>query len=274
MMDGLASSRPQPEIQRGAESSFRILTMIRHNTSTRRFDMRLYKVLAIPMLIGAGFIAGASVAQNTGNPGRLAAAAKATGLPKDIYPDQLARVPMAKREELNDEEKKIFDGLEAQDYTKEVGIWSQAGVKLNAGGLSALDSKTNGFLRKSPMGGAEYELATLIVSREMNIQVMWTAHEPQALKRGVSKEAIDVIKYRKPTDSLSAREAIIIQLCREIFQKDRVSSETFAKAEKELGRTNLFLLNEIVGYRTAGAETNRVFDQHLNPNLKPLLPLP
>jgi 4-carboxymuconolactone decarboxylase len=236
--------------------------------------MKGFQFFAVMILIAASFVAGRLVAQEKPNAGRIAAAAKVTGLPKDVFPDQLARVPLAKRELLSDAEKKIYDSFESEDYTKEVGIWSPGGIRLNTPGLPALDTATNQFLRKSIVGGAEYELATLVVSREMNCQVMWTAHEPQALKRGVSKEAIDIIKYRKPVTNLAEKEAIIIQLGREVFQKDLVSSATYAQAEKVLGRQGLLILTAIIGYRTGAGQTVRIFDQHLNPNLKPLLPIP
>jgi 4-carboxymuconolactone decarboxylase len=236
--------------------------------------MKTFHVLAGLVLLGTGFVGGRLIAQEGPKESRVTAAAKAKGLPKDIYPDQLARVPLVNRDALSDGDKKIYDGLDGENYASEVGIWSPAGIRLNAANMGALDSSTNQYLRKSALGGSEYEIATLIVAREMNCQVIWTAHEPQALKRGVSREAIDTIKYRKPTAGLSEREATIIQLGREIFEKDQVSSETYAHSEKVLGRENLVILTMIIGYRTGGAQTAKVFDQRLNPNLKPLLPIP
>src|SRR5882672_7466176 len=184
--------------------------------------MKSFHVLAVLLLMGASFVAGRLIAQEAPNNGRLVAAAKATGLAKDIFPDQLARVPMVKRDQLTDDDKKIYDAFEAQDYSKDIGIWATDGLVLNAPGLGGVEYAMNGYLRKTSLGNAEYELATLVVAREMNCQLIWTTHEPQALKRGVSKEAIDVVKYRKPVAGLGEREAILIQLGREIFQKDLV----------------------------------------------------
>jgi alkylhydroperoxidase family enzyme len=239
-----------------------------------RYEMKAFRVSAVLLLMGASFVAGRVIAQETPNASRINAMAKETGLPKDVFPDQLARVPMAKRDQLIDSDKKIYDGFESQDYAKEVGIWSPGGLLFNAPGLSTLDTATNQYLRKSAFGGAEYELATLVAAREMNCQVVWTAHEPQALKRGVSKEAVDVVKYRKPAGSLGEKEAAIVQFGREIFEKDLVSSETYAHTEKLFGRDGVLILTAIIGYRTGTAQVVRVFDQRLNPNLKPLLPIP
>jgi 4-carboxymuconolactone decarboxylase len=236
--------------------------------------MKTFRILAVLLLMGASFAVGRIIAQETPNNGRLAAAAKATGLAKDIYPDQLARVPMVKRDQLTDEDKKVYDAFEAQDYSKDIGIWATDGLVLNAPNLEGLEYAMNGYLRKSSLGNAEYELATLVVAREMNCQLIWTTHEPQALKRGVSKEAIDVVKYRKPVAGLGEREAILIQLGREIFQKDLVTSETYARAEKQFGREGMMVLTAIINFRTGGAQIVRVFDQHMNPNFKPLLPIP
>ena len=117
-------------------------------------------------------------------------------------------------------------------------------------------------------------MATLVIAREHNNQVMWTAHEPEALEKGVSKEVIDVVKFRKPAAGLTEREATIIQFTREIFQKDKVSSDTFAKAEKVFGRKGLVNLTAIIAYRSQNMVWGRAYDQHLNPKFKPLLPIP
>ena len=210
------------------------------------------------------------VSNQTGhNPTRLAAAAKTKGLPKDVFPDQLARVPLVKREDLNEAGKKAYDSLDADDYREEVGLWSGAGIKLHVPGLS--EDSTNRFLRKTALRDMEYGLATLVVSRELNSQVMWTAHEPPAIKRGVSLEAIDAVKFGKPITGLREREAAIIQFGRELYRNDKVSAETFARAEKEFGRQGVVLLTTIMAYRTGTPLLFRAFDQQLNPELKPLL---
>lgn len=236
--------------------------------------MKPFRVLGGLLLLATGFVAGRMVAQEAPKVSRETAAAKATGLPKDISPDQLARVPMVKRDQLSDADKKIFDTFMAADYGKEAGIWASDGLLLNAPNFTQLEYALNDYLHKSPVGGPEYELATLLVAREMNVQPLWTQHEPQALKRGVSKEAMEVIKYRKPVEGLGEREATLIQLGREVFEKDQVTSETFAHAEKLLGTEGLVDFMSIISFRTGGAQLIKAFDQHTNPLLKPLLPIP
>ena len=40
-------------------------------------------------------------------------------------------------------------------------------------------------------------MAILVTAREIDSQFEWTAHEPVALKEGLSQEIIDIVKYRK-----------------------------------------------------------------------------
>lgn len=234
--------------------------------------MRVIQAFALLVLIGmAGrqaFPAGSPATQSNSNRGDSAAA-----LPKDVFLDSFSRVPLAKRDTLNDAEKKSYDALDAVDAEGRVGLRGPAGIKFHSPGLSAAE-RTNEFLRKTPLGGKEYELATLAVAREMNNQVMWTAHEPEAIEKGVSRDAVDAVKFRKDPGKLPERDVIIIQFVREIFQKDKVSSDTFARATRVFGTQGLVNLTAIIAYRSQNAIWGRAFDQHLNPKFKPLLPIP
>ena len=66
----------------------------------------------------------------------------------------------------------------------------------------------------------------LVTAREMDSQFVWTAHEPVAVKEGLSQEIIDVVKYRKSVEELPETEAVIIQFGREMFRQKKVASET------------------------------------------------
>ena len=52
--------------------------------------------------------------------------------------------------------------------------------------------------RGSPNAFANWRF--LATARELNHQFEWVAHEPAALKVGISQEIVDIIKYRKPVD--------------------------------------------------------------------------
>jgi 4-carboxymuconolactone decarboxylase len=237
--------------------------------------MKLIQAFTLMLLMAAAtprsFFAGPPAQGRTNVAGRPLLDKPVT-LPKDVDPESLSRIPLVKREDLTDAEKKSYDALDDVDKKGGVGLRGPANISLHYPGLS--EGGTNSFMRKSPLGGKEYELTILVIAREFNAQVMWTAHEPEAIEHGVSKAAVDVVKFRKPVTGLDEREATIIQFGRELFQKDKVSSDTFVHAKKVFGEKNLVLLTGMFVQRIGTALYSRAFDQSLNPTWKPLLPIP
>ena len=76
-----------------------------------------------------------------------------------------------------------------------------------------------------------------------------------AQKAGVDQKVIDAIKYRKGVEGLPEDDVALIQLGREIYQKKKVDSETFAHANKIYGPSKLVNIVGLMGfYSTAAAE--------------------
>lgn len=190
----------------------------------------------------------------------------AASLPKDVYADSRSRIPLAKREELDEEGKKEYDRRAAADTTSLAGLAGPGSLRLHGSGRNRAAENVDKRLQ---------ELARLVVAREMDQVFEWTVHEPVALKQGLDPAIIDIIRYRKPLDALpEGKEKAIIQLGREIFQKHKVSSETFAAAEEHLGKKTLIDLCELMGSYTTTAILLHTVDVHLPYDREPLLPLP
>ncbi len=186
-------------------------------------------------------------------------------LPKDIYPNSRSRLPPPKREDLDEEGKKAYDRFGTPDDTSLAGIQGPGGLQLHG---------SKGNMRGAGLGPRLQELARLVVSREMDQEFEWTVHEPRALKVGLQPAIIDVVRYRKPLTGVGEKEAAIIQLGREVFQKHKVSSDTFARALKLLGEKNLVDLCYLMGSYTTTAILLHTVDLHLPFDRKPLLPIP
>lgn len=190
----------------------------------------------------------------------------AASLPKDVYADSRSRVPLAKRDDLDEEGKKQYDRRAAADTTSLAGLAGPGALRLHGSGRNKAAENVDKRLQ---------ELARLVVSREMDQVFEWTVHEPVALKHGLDPAVIDIIRYRKPLDALpEGQEKSIIQLGREIFQKHKVSPETFAAAEKHLGRKTLIDLCELMGSYTTTAILLHTVNVQLPRDTKPLLPVP
>jgi 4-carboxymuconolactone decarboxylase len=184
-------------------------------------------------------------------------------LPDDVYPESRGRIPLVRREDLDEEGKRGYDSRIAPDTKSRGKLQGPGGLMLN-GSRDLADTQVD---------ARTLELARLVVSREMNQPFEWTLHEPVALE-GLEPEIIDVIRYRKSLDGVPERDASIIQLGRELFQDRDVSSETFARVIKHLGKRDLVDLCRFMGNYTRTAILLHTFDVHLPYDTEPLLPVP
>jgi 4-carboxymuconolactone decarboxylase len=133
----------------------------------------------------------------------------------------------------------------------------------------------NDYLRrKSGLDNRLVELAILVTAREMDCVYVWTAHEPAAQKAGLQQEIIDTVKFRRPLTKLAEKDAIIVQLGRDAIGKHKVSSETFARAQKLFGNQGLVNIVALMGDYAATTMLLNVADQHVRPKDTALLPVP
>jgi len=110
------------------------------------------------------------------------------------------------------------------------GLRGPGGIHLHSPQLALHTRALNHYLRREAgLGGRLRELAILTTARELDSQIEWTAHEPEALREGLSSEIVDVIRCRRDTARLDPADAIVIELGREIFANREVSSATFAR---------------------------------------------
>ncbi|MGY8814983.1 MAG: hypothetical protein ACKVG9_03870 [Rhodospirillales bacterium] len=116
-------------------------------------------------------------------------------------------------------------------------------------------------------------LARLVTARELDQQVMWTEHEPEARNLGLSAAAIEAVRDRKPTTGLPTKEAFIIQMGREMLTVHHVAPETYAKAVDLFGERDALDLATEIGEHAQEAGLLNIFNQQLPTGVKPLLPM-
>ena len=196
-------------------------------------------------------------------------------LPNDVHEDSRCRLPLPKREDLDDAAKALFDQLCDPNGPSLVGLQGPGGIRLHSPGAAVNAQPLNRYLRwETGFGGRTRELAILVTAREHDNQFEWAAHEPAALKEGVSEEIVDLVKNRRSTDGLSEGDAVVIEFGRELFGQHRVSSETFARALKIFGPRDLVDLVSLMGMYAATAALLTAFDIQLRPGEQAILPLP
>ena len=197
----------------------------------------------------------------------------APALPSDIYPDSLARLPKVNRDDLNPDERRVYDQLVSPSSRYRDGLWGPVGMWMHSPPMAEHMFAASSYLRYSTQFDQRVtELAILVTARELNAQYQWTRHEPSALRAGLEPAIVDIVKHRKSTAGLAATDALVIQFGRELVGQHKLSSETFAKALAAFGRQGVTNLSGLMAYYTFMGTIITAFDVHLPGDLKPLLP--
>jgi 4-carboxymuconolactone decarboxylase len=192
-------------------------------------------------------------------------------MPSDIDPQSGFRLPLPKREDLDDIGKRAYDRASTPGKTI-VGLRGPSGIHLYSPHTVEAHNTMNQYLRFQCFDAKTREVAILTVAREMDSRFEWAAHEPEALKEGVSQQVIDIIKYRKSTEGLDETYAAIIEFGRQIFRDHRVTPEAFARVKALLPANKLVELVLLMGTYASTAALLCAFDMQV-PEGKPLLPV-
>src|SRR5215467_12655406 len=174
----------------------------------------------------------AVVATLSGQSGKgTQAPARSGTLPSDVQPDSLNRLPVVKREEMDENGKKAYD-LNAGGPGKVAQPTGPGAIALYSPGASEPLRRLNNYLRRDGnlLGNSITELAILVAAREGDSQYIWSAHEPAALKAGLPQPVIDAVKYNKDAAGLGEKETAVIRLGRQVLREHKLDSGTFAKA--------------------------------------------
>jgi hypothetical protein len=187
-----------------------------------------------------------------------------TALPPDINPITLSRLPPVTAEDLDEEGRQLLAKSPAgKPGPGPAHLTSYSPRDRSLGIPTGVNS---------PVGPRYFQLAVLIIAREIDQQYEWTAHEPAGLKQGLEQSVIDVVKSNRDVAGLSDKDATLITFGRTLYRDHRVSSELWQKMIGHFGRQHTVQLMMIMGdYFRVGFMMNAV-DQRLPADRKALLP--
>lgn len=207
------------------------------------------------------FTAGAAVGVLAG---RVSSGAQPRDLlPPDVYADSRSRLPLVRRETLDEFGARLYDEI-AKDARRVTGFQGPGGLRMHSPKVGAMVRDLNSYLRfESPLGARTVELAILVTARELDSQFEWAAHEGAARRAGVSDELIELVRHRRVTTGLNERDRAVVELGRAAVGARRVSSETFARAHKVFGPQGLVDLTVLLGEYASTAILLSVADQQL-----------
>jgi 4-carboxymuconolactone decarboxylase len=229
--------------------------------------MNLAQVLAALLLAAAsGAVAEPNlVAQVPSGANGRGALESAGTLPKDVFPDSRNRLPLVKREALDERGKKAYDDAAASNPASGVpqGL---AAIRLHGSGLDVRWA--------SPLGRRLTELAIIATARECDQPYEWSLHEMEAVAVGLQPAIIDLVRHHKPLTGVGDKEAVIVQLAREIVGSHKLSSETYARASKLLGESGLVDIVLLEAQYAGTAARLTAFNQQMPLPMEQFLPLP
>ena len=192
-------------------------------------------------------------------------------MPSDIDPQSGFRLPLPKREDLDEVGKRAYDRA-ISNKRSIVGLRGPAGIQLYSPKTVEGRNAVNEYLRFEVFPANIREVVILTVAREMDSQFEWAAHAPEALKEGVPQQVIDVIKHRKSTQGLDETYAAIIEFGRQIFGDHKVTSEAFARVKKIFPPGKLVEMVLLMGNYSVTAALLAAFDMQLPEGQTPQLP--
>jgi 4-carboxymuconolactone decarboxylase len=155
-------------------------------------------------------------------------------LPSDLDPDSRARLPYLKRADMDEASQKIYDTLpgRGQDGVLRGPL---AFAAYNPGVAKALFDLHNAAVAGT-LDPHVRELAILVACRETNYSLEWNGHEPAALKAGVDRKTIDVVRKNMALTGVDERDAAVIRFGRQLFHDNKMDAATFAKAVQLFGK--------------------------------------
>ena len=187
-----------------------------------------------------------------------------TALPPDINPVTLSRLPPVTPGDLDEEGRRLLAARpEAKPGPGPTHVTSYSPRERSLGTPTGVNS---------PVGPRYFQLAVLIMAREIDQQYEWSAHEPAGVRQGLEQPVIDVVKNNKDVAGLPDKDATLITFGRTLYREHHVSSELWQKMVGHFGRQQTVQLMMIMGdYFRVGFMMNAV-DQHLPSERKALLP--
>jgi len=195
-------------------------------------------------------------------------------MPTDIDPQSGFRLPLPRREDLDEAGQESYDRGTRPGATI-AGLQGPAGIQLFSPKTALHLTAINRYLRfEAGFTPHVREVAILTTAREMDSQFEWVAHEPEALKEGVPQQVIDIIKHRRSTAGIDDTDATVIELGRQLWRDHKLTSETFAKAKALFGPNKLIDLVLLMGNYAGTAALLAAVDMQLHAGKKPLLPIP
>lgn len=181
--------------------------------------------------------------------------------PADIDPQSNSRLPLIQRDQLSDDDKKVFD---------DVSNTAPGRVSLYSPPIAEPIRTLNSRLRSTVLGPQMFEICALTAAREFDEDFEWTGHAAGARRAGVSEETIGAIQFNRDLKGLPVKDALMIRFGRALFREHKVSPALYAEVVKTFGQRGTVEAAWIMGDYAMAAVALRAVDQRNPDGSQPL----
>ena len=179
----------------------------------------------------------------------------------------MPRIPTLAPEEMNEAQRTFYDNVVAGPRAGMAGPFH---AWIHSPEMADRAQRLGEYCRfNSSLERRLSELAILFTGAHWRAQFEWYGHEPMARDAGVADDVIAAIKNGEKPDFQNSDEAALYAFCRELYANKRVSDETYATAELELGRQGVVDLVAILGYYALVSMTLNAFAVPLPDGVEP-----
>jgi 4-carboxymuconolactone decarboxylase len=184
----------------------------------------------------------------------------------------MARLSMVDRDELDEEQQELWDGLTASrgggvDLVDENGhLVGPFNAWLHVPKIGRRLSSLGAFLRfRTSIERRLSEIAICTVGAHWRAEFEFFAHAPMALEHGVDATVIDALRAGEVPSFDRDDEQIVYEVARQLLNERRVSDSTYEAGEQLLGETGMVELAALIGYYCLISMILNVFEVPLPP---------
>lgn len=168
------------------------------------------------------------------------------------------RLPEFDETVLTPEQREVYDRIKAGPRGTVVGplqVW------LTSPALAQRAQELGAFCRyHTTLPPRLSELAILVTGAHWRAGFEWATHAPIGLQAGLQPGIVESIRQGARPEGMTEEEAAVHNFAMELQQAKFVSTETYTRAERVLGRLALVELVGILGYYTLISMTINAFE--------------
>jgi 4-carboxymuconolactone decarboxylase len=181
------------------------------------------------------------------------------------------RVAILIEERLNPTQRALMDAMRSGPRGTSLAIQGPFAAFLHAPAFGDLAQRLGAHCRfRTTLPPRLSETAILTTARMWRAQFEWYAHEPMALKAGVSPKTVRDIKAGRAPKTAPKDERAIYDFVQELYKTRRVSDRTYKRVRAFLNDEAMVELVGVLGYYTLISMTLNVF--HMLPPPAEALP--